>query len=164
MEETEFQKVEDAETERLAALAERLWHSAYDGLLGKAQVDYMVGLLQSAPALREQAAHGYTYYFIRGGGHTLGFCGVQMQGEKLFLSKLYLCDEFRGRGVGQLALAKVVSIARERGAKSVYLTVNKGNARAVRAYEKFGFARTSEQVSDIGGGYVMDDYIYEYAL
>lgn len=87
-----------------------------------------------------------------------------MQGEKLFLSKLYLSDEFRGRGVGQLALGKVAAIARDRGAKSVYLTVNRGNLRAVRAYEKFGFVRTEEQVSDIGNGFVMDDFVYEFTL
>lgn len=164
MEEVELSEVRQGEEKELALLAERLWHSAYDDLLGKTQVNYMVDLLQSAPALREQIAHGYTYYFIRGGGQTIGFCGVQMQGAKLFLSKLYLSDEFRGRGVGQLALGQVAAIARDRGAKSVYLTVNKGNLRAVRAYEKFGFVRTEEQVSDIGNGFVMDDFVYEFTL
>lgn len=164
MAELKFLEVRCGEEKELALLAERLWHSAYDGLLGKTQVDYMVDLLQSAPALREQIGHGYIYYFIRSGGQAIGFCGVQMQGEKLFLSKLYLSDEFRGRGVGQLALGKVAAIARDRGAKSVYLTVNKGNLRAVRAYEKFGFVRTEEQVSDIGNGFVMDDFVYEFTL
>ena len=46
----------------------------------------------------------------------------------------------------------------------MYLTVNKGNLRAVRAYEKFGFVRTEEQVSDIGNGFVMDDFVYEFTL
>ncbi len=164
MAELKFLEVRCGEEKELALLAERLWHSAYDDLLGKTQVDYMVDLLQSAPALREQIGHGYTYYFIRSGGQTIGICGVQMQGEKLFLSKLYLSDEFRGRGVGQLALGEVAVIARDRGAKSVYLTVNKGNLRAVRAYEKFGFVRTEEQVSDIGNGFVMDDFVYEFTL
>lgn len=164
MAELKFLEVRCGEEKELALLAERLWHSAYDGLLGKTQVDYMVDLLQSAPALCEQIAHGYTYYFIRSGGQTIGFCGVQRQGAKLFLSKLYLSDEFRGRGVGQLALGKVAALARDRGAKSVYLTVNKGNLRAVRAYEKFGFVRTEEQVTDIGNGFVMDDFVYEFTL
>lgn len=46
----------------------------------------------------------------------------------------------------------------------IYLTVNKHNKRAIAAYERFGFARTEEAASDIGGGFVMDDYIYTYDL
>jgi RimJ/RimL family protein N-acetyltransferase len=37
--------------------------------------------------------------------------------------------------------------------------VNKANVRAQRAYEQFGFRRIEDAVFDIGGGYVMDDYI-----
>ena len=32
-----------------------LWHSAYDGLLGSGQVDYMTQKFQSAEAMRAQA-------------------------------------------------------------------------------------------------------------
>lgn len=42
----------------------------------------------------------------------------------------------------------------------VYLTVNKGNERAIKVYEKFGFIKTDSIVTDIGNGYVMDDYVY----
>ena len=44
----------------------------------------------------------------------------------------------------------------------VYLTVNKGNKRAIRAYEKSGFSITESVVTDIGHGFVMDDYIMKY--
>ena len=66
--------------------------------------------------------------------------------------------------MGQSALAIVAEYARRLGLRAVYLTVNKGNARAIRAYEKFGFVRSGEGVTDIGGGYAMDDYFYEYAV
>ena len=54
--------------------------------------------------------------------------------------------------------------AGRKGASRVYLTVNKNNARAVRAYEKFGFEREGEECTAIGDGYYMDDYIYSYRL
>ena len=47
---------------------------------------------------------------------------------------------------------------------AVYLTVNKNNARAIRAYEKFGFLREGEECTAIGEGYYMDDYIYAIRL
>ena len=51
------------------------------------------------------------------------------------------------------------AIALSRTAKEVRLQVNKANVRAQRAYERFGFVRIEEAVFDIGGGFVMDDYI-----
>lgn len=149
----------------LAQLIDRLWHSAYDGLLGPDQVAYMTQKFQSVPAIEEQIrSDNYLYFFLEKEGARIGYCALRPEKEKLFLSKLYLVDELRGRGVGQLALAEVADAARRMGLSAVYLTVNKGNARAVRAYEKFGFVRTDSTVTDIGGGYVMDDYIYEYAV
>ena len=86
------------------------------------------------------------------------------EGDHLFRPKLYLSAENRNKGLGQRALEEVAEAARRLGLRAVYLTVNKGNARAIRAYERFGFVRTGADVTDIGGGYVMDDYIYEYSL
>ena len=121
--------VRPEERAELARYIAALWHSAYDGLLGAAQVDYMTEKFQSESAIAEQIrSDNYIYFFIVREG------------------------------------AEVAGAARRMGLRAVYLTVNKGNARAVRAYEKFGFIRTDGTVTDIGGGYVMDDYVYEYAV
>ena len=102
MEEIIFREAKESEYARLAAMAKELWHSAYDGLLGAAQTEYMTDEFQSEGALREQInKKGYRYYFIERGGAEIGYCGVQPQGDKFFLSKLYLSDDWRakkGRG------------------------------------------------------------------
>lgn len=163
MEEMEFRLVPPDAYGALEGEIAVLWHSAYDRLLGAEQVDYMTQKFQSAAAMRRQTERGnYIYFRIRIGKETAGYCAIKPEREKLFLSKLYLAEGLRGRGLGQRALAVVAEDARRLGLKSVYLTVNKGNARAIRAYEKFGFVRTGEEVTDIGGGFAMDDYIYEY--
>jgi ribosomal protein S18 acetylase RimI-like enzyme len=46
----------------------------------------------------------------------------------------------RGRRVGELMLAEVEAIARERGACKLTLEVLQGNAPAIRLYERIGFA------------------------
>ncbi|WP_096695911.1 GNAT family N-acetyltransferase [Polaromonas sp. AER18D-145] len=46
----------------------------------------------------------------------------------------------RGRRVGELMLAEVEAIARERGACKLTLEVLQGNAPAIRLYERVGFA------------------------
>ena len=165
MQERMLELVRPEERAELARYIAALWHSAYDGLLGAAQVDYMTEKFHSESAIAEQIrSDNYIYFFIVREGARIGYCALRPEKEKLFLSKLYLADAERGRGIGQEVLAEVAGAARRMGLRAVYLTVNKGNARAVRAYEKFGFIRTDGTVTDIGGGYVMDDYVYEYAV
>lgn len=165
MEKTEFRLVPPEEYGALEGEIAALWHSAYDALLGAGQVEYMTQKFQSAEAMRAQAeGENYLYFRILVGGKVCGYCALKPEKEKLFLSKLYLCEDKRGQGLGQSALAIVAEYARRLGLRAVYLTVNKGNARAICAYEKFGFVRSGEGVTDIGGGYAMDDYFYEYAV
>lgn len=160
-----FSLARPEEYARLAEFIRSLWHSAYDALLGESQVEYMTDKFQSAAAIEEQTAEqNYIYFFILEGDAEIGYCALQPLEDSLFLSKLYLKEEYRGRGVGQRALAQVCAVAKRLSLPRVWLTVNKGNARAIRAYEKFGFVRTESTVTDIGGGYAMDDYIYEYAV
>ena len=39
------------------------------------------------------------------------------------------------------------------------LNVNKGNVRAIAFYQKRGFGVIKSVVLDVGGGFVMDDYV-----
>ena len=43
----------------------------------------------------------------------------------------------------------------------MYLTVNKYNDLGIRAYEGTGFVTIDAVETDIGEGYIMDDYIME---
>jgi ribosomal protein S18 acetylase RimI-like enzyme len=54
--------------------------------------------------------------------------------------------------------------ARELGAHAVWLQVNKRNEPAIAAYLKAGFHIEKEAVFDIGGGFVMDDYLMARTL
>lgn len=165
MQENMLEQVPASERAQLAGYIAGLWHSAYDELLGKEQVDYMTEKFQSAAAIEEQvASQGYRYFYLREGNERIGYCALEPEKGSLFLSKLYLDGAHRGRGIGQRALAAVCAQAAAMGLSRVYLTVYKGNARAIRAYEKFGFTRADSTVTDIGGGFVMDDYVYEYLL
>lgn len=61
-------------------------------------------------------------------------------------------------------LEYIFEIAKRQCYQSVYLTCNKHNSNSLAVYEKKGFKKIDEDVTDIGNGYVMDDYIYEYTL
>ena len=45
--------------------------------------------------------------------------------------------------------------------KPIRLTVNKYNINTIKAYEKWGFKTVDAVVTDIGSGFVMDDFIME---
>jgi ribosomal protein S18 acetylase RimI-like enzyme len=104
------------------------------------------------------------YELLFDGERAVGFCGYEQIGGELKLHKLYLEVEEHGRGLGSLLLRHVEDEARRRGVSTVVLGVNRHNAKAIRAYERNGYAVRQELRTDIGGGFVMDDFIMEKRL
>lgn len=150
-----------AQIETIARLAREIWHEHYGTLLGKAQIEYMLAKYQSVEAVQDQlCCQGYRYYLIVQDGQAWGYMGLQPQENALFLSKLYVQKQARGRGIARQALALMRRVCREKALPRIYLTVNKHND-SKRVYEALGFAVTREEVTDIGQGFVMDDYIME---
>lgn len=94
----------------------------------------------------------------------IGFLAVQARDRELYLSKFYLVKEERGQGYARSMMALVARRGRELGCDCVRLNVNRNNYQAILAYEHLGFTRTGEQQTDIGSGFVMDDYVYERPL
>ena len=79
--EIKVEKTQDYET--LGKMAYESWHSAYDGLWGAKQVDYMLNKFQNAAAMRMQCEkQNYTYYFIVCGNEKIGYCGLQGRGTR----------------------------------------------------------------------------------
>ena len=146
-------------------MADIVWHEYFPCILTEEQIDYMVDRFQSERAMREQVSEkGYRYAFIVDDDVRVGYTAISASDGKLFISKLYLLKENRGKGSGTAALGLLFDLAREEGLGSVYLTVNKYNARAIRTYESNGFETIQSIVTDIGGGFVMDDFVMEKIL
>ena len=159
-----WKKVETPEEiAALCAVAERVWHLTYDELLPPGQVEYMVEKFQSPTEVKGQMTEEvYQYYLAVEGDTDGGFVGFapRYQGrDEVFLSKVYLTPEFRGRGLVREALALAEAAARQEGLCGIRLTVNKHNTHAYEVYRHYGFETTESVTTDIGQGYVMDDYI-----
>ena len=148
---------------QLAAMADEIWHEYWPALIGEDQTDYMVEQFQSVPAIRRQLdAEGYVYYLMQCGGEAAGFVGLVPHKEgKMFLSKLYVSKAHRGEGLPRAAFDFVAERCRAEGLDRIYLTVNKRNTHAIEVYRHFGFYEIDAVVTDIGCGYVMDDYILQ---
>lgn len=148
---------------QVATLGKEIWNEHYGELLGAKQIEYMLKKFQSEEALEEQEKHGYQYYLICIEGVPEGYIGIQPQGQRLFLSKLYLRKQQRGQGIARKALEMMTNICHEKGLNAIYLTVNKQNDSKL-VYDALGFKVISEEVTDIGQGFVMDDYIMEIPI
>lgn len=156
---------EKKDTGTLAALAREIWREYWPFLLSEEQISYMVEKFQSEKALaRQMTEENYRYYFIDADGEHAGYFGIAGKRDHLFLSKLYIKDGFRHQGLGACAFEKIKQLAAGAGYDKIRLTVNKNNKNAIEAYFKYGFKIIARDVTDIGGGFVMDDYIMEYGF
>ena len=143
---------------QIARLADTIWREHYIPIIGAGQVNYMLEKFQSAEAMANQAVKGMEYYTVRFDDAPVGYFAFEKRGRELFLSKIYLLKEYRGKGLGKASMEFITARAKALDCAEISLTVNKYNDRSIKAYEGMGFRKTEEAVVDIGGGYVMDDY------
>jgi GNAT superfamily N-acetyltransferase len=147
------------EIRQLAQLAGQIWRSHYPAIIGSAQTEYMLEQFHSEAIIRRQIVDAELEYFLfRYRGQWQGYLAFGVQGQDCLLSKLYVHPERQGRGLGRQALDFVRIRARALGCNAIVLGVNRHNFQALDAYLSWGFEVEKTLVSDIGQGYVMDDY------
>ncbi len=154
----ELKRVESPEQiAAVAALARETWTEHYVPIIGPAQVAYMLDKFQSPEAIARQiAAEGYEYYLARDAGYLA--LVPDPAKKSLFLSKIYVRAERRGTGLGREMAAFAEARCAALGGGELWLTVNRNNAGSIAFYERRGFRKTGTLVTDIGGGFVMDDW------
>ena len=159
----EFVKCEtDHKLRRTAEMAIDIWHECFEGVISDEQIDYMLENFQSFAAIKKQVgSENYEYFNFVLDGTRIGYFAVAAQPDNtMMLSKLYMYKEYRGNGYAKKAFEFIKGLARQKGCKSIWLTVNRHNYGAMKVYEAFGMKVIREQVTDIGNGFVMDDYVY----
>ncbi|MUP14846.1 GNAT family N-acetyltransferase [Ancylomarina euxinus] len=148
----------------IAELSSIIWKEHYTDIIGSRQVDYMLKKYQSVEAIKDQIEEGALYYLITHQGSTVGYLSYYKKADCLFLSKIYILKEYRGKGIGKKTMHYLETTAEHLGYKTLSLTVNKNNIETIKAYEKMGFKQVRDIVIDIGNDFIMDDYIMEKEL
>ncbi|HXR48809.1 MAG TPA: GNAT family N-acetyltransferase [Candidatus Limnocylindrales bacterium] len=158
-------KIIRATEEHLPAIAELagvIWRACYPGIISRAQIDYMLARMYALDTLREEIrSQSIRYDFLLVDGEPAGFAshGPTSEPGVMKLHKLYLMPALHGRGLGSRLLQHCEREVRMAGAHRLILSVNKRNTQAVAVYKRNGFVIAESVVTDIGGGFVMDDYI-----
>lgn len=149
----------------IAALAREIWQATYPGIITQEQIDFMLEQrygherlyddLEDLHKWLDQAFHD---------GRRVGFAFSEIYKGEFKLDKLYIHPDVQRRGVGGQLIAHVAERAKREGYPCLILQVNKRNVNAINSYQKYGFEVRTVTVDDIGGGYVMDDYVMEKKL
>lgn len=150
----------------IQTLVEQIWRPTYQSLLTPAQIDYMIDMMYSTASLTRQLKelqHQYILlydetvpigYASYSSSDTAGICK---------LHKIYLHMSYQGKGVGKLLMNSVIEKVKALNAHILELDVNRDN-KARLFYEKQGFTVYKEKDTDIGNGYMMNDYVMRKPL
>lgn len=160
--EARIEPVTEADVAALAALAREIWYAHYPAIIGTAQIEYMLGQRYDAGVVRAELRRGDWWWDkLMVDGAMAGFASYFLSPEpgEMKLDKLYVLPRHQRRGYGGLMIARACEVARARGCGRLALAVNKNNHSAIDAYRKHGFRVADAVVRDIGGGFVMDDYV-----
>ena len=152
----------EADLPAISELAGVVWRACYPGIITHAQIDYMLARMYSLDVLRDEIrSQGIRYDRLLMDDKLAGFasCGPTAEPGVMKLHKLYLLPELHGHGLGSRLLQHVEREVRAGAGRRLILSVNKRNTKAIAAYRRNGFVIADSVITDIGNGFVMDDYI-----
>ena len=160
MESSTIRLTTPADFPAIRAVVHEVWPIAYREMITPEQISYMLSMMYSDESLLKQAEEeGCTFIVFEKDGFVHGFASFSEIEKDLFkLHKLYVYTTSHGKGIGKALLVEVKRQTKDRGGKAIELQVNKKNV-AQHFYAKQGFTIDRELVLDIGGGFVMDDFV-----
>lgn len=150
--------VRSDDTLLLEELAKEIWNEYYPSVIGKDYVDYILLNFQSSSSIEEDLKKGYEYYLVME-DDAVGYFSFVLREDDLYISKLYLKKDARGKGYLKVIFNYILSYAKENNRKSIVLNVNKNNKSSIAIYEYLGFKIIKDEVIDIKNGFVFDDYV-----
>ncbi len=145
----------------IRTLARQIWPQTYKEILSRRQINYMMKLIYSSSALSRQMAEGHWFIIVYNNAIPVGFASFSEIEPLIYkLQKIYVLPNQQGRGTGRFTIEQVIDEINIAGAVALRLNVNRHN-KAKSFYERIGFMVISEEKTDIGEGYFMDDYVME---
>jgi GNAT superfamily N-acetyltransferase len=152
------------EAEAVSALAREIWRHHYPPIIGTAQTEYMLAQRYDPEAIRAELASGNVWWdVLKDDGAMVAFASsFAIEDERAIkIDKLYVHPARQREGLGGALIEHTRQRAARLGLARLILAVNKRNVAAIAAYRKHGFEIAQAVMKDIGGGFVMDDYIME---
>lgn len=142
----------------IAKLAEKIWNKHYVGIITQEQINYMLKKMYSEESLLEQMNMGQEFTIVKINNIPKGYISLSTQDNKhYFLHKFYIDVEAQNIGIGGQLFQYI--LLEYSNAKSIELTVNRQNYKAINFYFKQGFKIERVADFDIGNGFYMNDFV-----
>ena len=156
-----IRRIDVDELEIVRELALIIWPKCYRNIIGPDRVDAMLAVLYATDTLEsEMLEDNHVFWIARVNEMDVGYASAYVDGERLWLKKLYVRDEFRGLGLGKELIEAALS---HFTARELALYVNKDNTPAINYYLRSGFHVESEVPVQMGP-YRFTDYVMQRAL
>jgi [ribosomal protein S18]-alanine N-acetyltransferase len=88
---------------------------------------------------RDSLRAGYSCWAARAEGELIGYAVMMLAAGEAHLLNLSVAAGRQGRGHGRALLAHLLAVARDHGARVLFLEVRPSNGAAQRLYAAFGF-------------------------
>jgi ribosomal protein S18 acetylase RimI-like enzyme len=144
------------------------WKTAYKGLIPQAYLD---GLSEEhwVPSFENWLADRTVTAVVLTEGQKIVGCSAYVEARDEGLPgwgeiiSIYLLPDYFGKGYGKKLFRHTLGLMEQEGYRCIYLWVLKGNFRAIRFYEKNGFAFNGDtmQISIMDEPLTDLKYVYE---
>lgn len=161
--------------ELIQHMAKECYLIAYKNIHSDEQNLYMLDMMYSTDSLvRQMTKEGSQFFSIYNDGTPVGYCAIKpyngnehgegsdFEGKDdrelptVYLDKLYVLPEEKGKGHGRKLLEHIIKVMKDRivGNFHIRLDVNKDN-NAIDFYKHLGFKEVDNWTANIGNGYYM---------
>jgi ribosomal protein S18 acetylase RimI-like enzyme len=167
-----IREVKPADTAILATFARQTFHDAFGHLIPAPDMRAYLDESFDPKHVAAEIDDPYTLFLLaEESGEPAGYAKLYWGSKDIEISgpnpiklwRLYAAARQIGKGVGAVLMSECISIARSRGYKTLWLTVNIGNARAIAFYERFGFVITGKS-GFLLGGIPQQDHVMELSV
>lgn len=128
------------------------WHSTYRSIRSPEYIERVTKSYYAYDRIYEEVRKGdenpYVWYVALENNNVVGaIAGGETEKDRGEIFTLYADYQRKGEGIGTLLLNHLTQIQAEKGLKKQWVSVAKGNEKAIPFYEAKNFIRISEQIS-----------------
>ncbi len=156
----------EGDLDNLVQIAYEIWSNHFKLMFDRETLSKLIESAQSKKSILSQIEDGYQYFFIIEEGKRIGYYAykINQSSYELFLSKIYIYSDQRGKGIGRKVLSHLEKLCHDAGIRKITLTVYHGNTNSIKAYEKWGFANLGLIDRQFDNGLIFQDIKMEKSI
>ncbi len=146
-----------AELDIVRELALQIWPKCYRHLIAPDHIDEMLAALFDLDTLEDDITErNHVYWVVRVGQRDVGFVAAHIEGSRVWITKLYVLQDYRGFGLGRALIQAVQDYFAP--AQHLSVCVNKAHDMAVDFCLRSGF-NIDREIPFSLGAYGFTDYV-----